>query len=84
MPKTNEAPLKVPKHTKEKVRLGAAILACTQGEFVDRAVADYLERNAGDLQRRVERARAALLGGDDEVIAYLLDVDAEKVRRVTS
>jgi hypothetical protein len=79
-----EAPLQVSRQTKERVRLGAAILACTQGEFVDRAVAEYLERHAERMQLRVEAARAALLGGDDEVIAYLLEVDPDDVRRVTS
>jgi hypothetical protein len=79
-----DAPLQVSRQTKERVRLGAAILACTQGEFVDRAVAEYLERHAEGMQLRVEAARAALLGGDDEVIAYLLEVDPDDVRRVTS
>jgi hypothetical protein len=67
----NDSPLKVTKATKERVRLGAAIYACTQGEFVDRAVAEYLERHQDDLGARVESARAALLGGDDDMLAYL-------------
>lgn len=79
-----DAPLKVSRQTKEKVRLGAAILACTQGEFVDRAVGEYLERHAEELGRRVESAREALLGGEAEVIAYLLEVDPDDVRRVSS
>jgi hypothetical protein len=79
-----DAPLKVSRQTKEKVRLGAAILACTQGEFVERAVAEYLEHHVEDMNRRVETAREALLGGDDEMVAYLLEVDADNVRRVTS
>lgn len=79
-----DAPLQVSRQTRERVRLGAAILACTQGEFVDRAVAEYLERHADDLQRRVERAREALVGGEDEVIAYLLETDTDAVRRVAS
>ena len=76
--------MKVSRQTKEQVRLGAAILACTQGEFVERAVGEYLERHAEDLNRRVGTAREALLGGDDEIVAYLLEVDADAVRRVTS
>jgi hypothetical protein len=68
---TTESPLKVQKATKEKVRLGAAILACTQGEFVDRAVAEFLERHKDDFKDRVESAREALLGGDDAMLAYL-------------
>jgi len=78
-----DVPLKVSRQTKEQVRLGAAILACTQGEFVDRAVAEYLENHAEDLSGRVESARNALLGGTEEVVAYLLDVDADEVRRVS-
>lgn len=68
---TNDSPLKVTKGTKERVRLGAAIFACTQGEFVDRAVAEYLERHQDDLKERVESARAALLGGEDAMLAHL-------------
>lgn len=79
-----DTPLKVSRQTKEKVRLGAAILACTQGEFVDRAVAEYLEHHAEELGRRVDSARDALLGGDAGVIAYLLEVDPEDVNRVSS
>jgi hypothetical protein len=76
--------LKVSRQTKEKVRLGAAILACTQGELVERAVAEFLERHAEDLHRRVETARDALLGSEEDVIAYLLEVDPDDVKRVTS
>jgi hypothetical protein len=68
---TTESPLKVNKATKERVRLGAAILACTQGEFVDRAVAEYLEEHKNDFRARVESAREALLGGEDAMLAYL-------------
>jgi hypothetical protein len=82
--KVADVPLKIGKHTKEKVRLGAAILACTQGEFVERAVAEYLERHAEDLGRRVDRARDALFGGDEAVVAYLLELDPDEVKRLTS
>jgi hypothetical protein len=67
----NESPLKVQKATKERVRLGAAILACTQGEFVDRAVAEFLEAHKDDFKTRVESAQEALLGGDEAMLAYL-------------
>jgi hypothetical protein len=77
-----DSPLKVSRGTKERVRLGAAILACTQGEFVDRAVAEYLERHAGELNERVDAARKALLGSDADTIAYLLEVDPEDVQKV--
>jgi hypothetical protein len=74
--------LKVSRETKERVRLGAAILACTQGELVDRAVAEFLERHAEDIGTRVEGARRALLGTNADVIAYLLDADPDDVDRV--
>jgi hypothetical protein len=74
--------LKVSRATKERVRLGAAILACTQGELVDRAVAEYLERHAEQLSDRVEAAKQALLGGEAHAIAYLLEVDPDDVARV--
>jgi len=66
-----DAPMKVSKMTKERVRLGAAILACTQGEFVDRAVAEYIESHAADFGKRVDAAKEALLGGDEAVAAFL-------------
>lgn len=66
-----DAPLKVSRTTKERVRLGAAMLACTQGEFVDRAVAEYIERNAADLAERVDAAKEALLGGDEAIARFL-------------
>lgn len=68
---TTESPLKVKQATKERVRLGAAVLACTQGEFVDRAVAEYLEKHKDDFRTRVENAREALLGDEDAMLAYL-------------
>jgi hypothetical protein len=76
--------LKVSRETKERVRLGAAILACTQGELIDRAVAEFLERHAEDIQTRVEGARKALLGTNADVLAYLLDVDADDISRVAT
>jgi glutamate racemase len=38
--------------TKDMVRYGAAVFACTQGEFVERAVAEYLKHHAELVQRR--------------------------------
>lgn len=68
---TTDSPLKVSRVTKERVRLGAALFACTQGEFVDRAVAEYLESRKGDLRDRVDEAREALLGGEEKMAEYL-------------
>jgi len=66
-----DSPLKVNKVTKERVRLAAAMLACTQGELVDRAVAEYIENNAADFDTRLDAAREALLGGDEAVARFL-------------
>jgi hypothetical protein len=72
MSRTADAPLKVSPPTKERVRLGAAVLACTQGELVDRAVAEFIEAHAGELSDRVAEAKAALLGGTDAAARYLI------------
>src|SRR5437868_2140669 len=53
---TTDSPLKVSRVTKERVRLGAALFACTQGEFVDRAVAEYLESRQGKLREQIDGA----------------------------
>lgn len=66
-----DSPLKVSKSTKERVRLGAAMLACTQGEFVDRAVAEYIEQHADEFGKRVDAAKAALLEGDEAISSFL-------------
>ena len=51
-PRTSGTPLKVTTVTKDMVRYGAAVFACTQGEFVERAVAEYLKRHAELVERR--------------------------------
>lgn len=51
-PRTSGTPLKVTTVTKDMVRYGAAVFACTQGEFVERAVAEYLKHHAELVQRR--------------------------------
>jgi hypothetical protein len=80
----SDAPLKVSRETKEKVRLGAAMMACTQGEFVDQAVAEFLESHKEELSVRVDGARHALLGNKVDVIGYLLEVDPDEIRRISS
>lgn len=66
-----DSPLKVSKVTKERVRLAAAMLACTQGELVDRAVAEYIENNAADFDTRLDAARKALLGGEESLARFI-------------
>ncbi|MDQ2943065.1 MAG: hypothetical protein M3R21_05270 [Candidatus Dormibacteraeota bacterium] len=77
-----EAPIKVSRKTHERARLMAAVLGVTQGEIVDRAMAEFIESHADDLSHRVERARSALLGGDEAMLAYLSGVDAEEIKRL--
>lgn len=70
---STEAPLlRVSPQTKAQVRLGATLLSCTQGEFVERAVAEFLESHAEDFSERLDRAREALRGDEHAVAAYLL------------
>jgi len=64
------APIKVDNATKERIRLAAALLGIGQGEFVRRLVAEYIA-SSKSLPERVEEARAALLGGDEAMVAYL-------------
>jgi hypothetical protein len=77
---TDTAIVKVDTYTKEQIRLGAAVFACTQGEFVQRAVAEFIEGNAGDLIQRMDRARAALLGGEETIAAYLAESEPTTVQ----
>lgn len=80
---TVESPIKVSKATKEKVRLAAALLDLKQSEFVEAAVDEAIQRRADEFARGVQRAREALLGGEAEAVAFLLDEDVEAVKRVS-
>jgi hypothetical protein len=64
------SPIKVDAATKERIRLAAAFLGIEQGEFVRRLVVEYIA-SSKSLPERVEEARAALLGGDEAMVAYL-------------
>jgi hypothetical protein len=75
---TAEAPVvRVSPTTKTRVRVGAALLSLTQGEFIDRAVAEYLEAHAEEFSQRLDLAREAFAGGPDASVAYLLAEDQE-------
>lgn len=80
---TVESPIKVSKATKEKVRLAAALLDLKQSEFVEAAVDEAIKRRAREFARGVQHAREALLGGEAEAVAFLLDEDVEAVKRVS-
>ena len=51
---TSDSPLKVTADVKDLVRYGAAVFACTQGEFVERAVATFLELHAAEVEDRAQ------------------------------
>jgi len=73
---TAEAPVvRVSPTTKTRVRVGAALLSLTQGELVDRAVAEYLEAHAEEFSDRLELAREAFIKGPDASVAHLLGED---------
>jgi len=78
----NQAPIKVNKQTKERIRYVAALTDATQAEIVDRAVSEYAVRHADEIAAGMERARAVLASGDAAIAAYLLDESVEAVEGV--
>ncbi len=77
------SPIKVNAETKEQIRVGAALLKCSQAELVGRAVSEYAARHAGELRAGIADAGAALALGDDAASAYLAGSDADTLERVT-
>jgi hypothetical protein len=77
-----QAPVKVSEATREKIRYAAALSEMTQTRLVEAAVDEYLARHAGELDKGIARARAALRLGDDAAVANLLGADAETAHRV--
>ena len=75
--------IKVSEATKERIRLTAALFDLQQGQLVERAIDEFVERNAVDLGRSIKRAHTALLGGRAATIGYLLGEDAAAVTRVS-
>ncbi len=69
-------PIKVDRATKERIRLAAAALGIDQGEFVRRLVSEYIA-SSSSLRDRVAKAREALLGGDEAMLAYLKGEDCQ-------
>jgi hypothetical protein len=80
---TIDAPVKVSKETKEKIRLAAALLDLKQSDFVETAVNEAVERRASEFAAGVKRAEQALLGSDITAAAFLLGEDEEDLRRVS-
>lgn len=79
---SHSSPIKVSEHTKERVRLIAAISGRTQSEVLDEAVDQFVERHAEDFSLGLKQARQAIFGGPNSAVAYLLDEDPENVARV--
>lgn len=77
-----QGPIKVSAPTKERVRYAAALAGLSQSELVERAVAEYVERHAGDLFAGLEQAREALSRGLNASVAYALGVSEEDVNRI--
>lgn len=79
---TVQSPIKVYEITRERIRHAALLAGCNQAEFVDRAVAEYVERHRDEFAQRMESAREALLGGKALTLAYSLGVNEDDVLRV--
>jgi hypothetical protein len=56
--RTSDAPLKVTADTKELVRYGAAVFSCTQGEFVELAVSEFLRERRAQVMQMIEERQA--------------------------
>src|SRR6266542_632896 len=78
----SKTPVKVYERTREKIRIAAAIRDTMQAEFMEAAVDEYIERHAEDFALGLKLAREALLAGQAETAAYLLDEDVDAIRRV--
>jgi hypothetical protein len=77
-----QGPIKVSASTKERVRYAAALASLSQSELVERAVAEYVERHAGELYAGLEHAREALSNGLNASVAYALGVSEEDINRI--
>jgi len=77
-----QGPIKVSSTTKERVRYAAALTGFSQAELVDRAVAEYVERHAGELYEGLQHAREALSRGVNASVAYALGVSEDDVNRI--
>ena len=78
----SQAPIKISSKAKEKLRLAAAIAGTTQAELVEEALDEYLVRHADELEKGLQHARTALSEGIEEAVAYALDEDVARVKRV--
>lgn len=52
--------IKVARRTRELVRLGSAMEHCTQDEFVDKAVAAFIDTHRDEIEGKLAQARKTL------------------------
>lgn len=57
---TANSPIKVSERTKEMIRLGAVMKGTTQGELVDRAVAQFFVTHRDEVEARIAHVREVL------------------------
>jgi hypothetical protein len=80
----SQAPVKVNPDTHARIRYLAALTNLTQGEVVERAVVEFAVRHPDLIEKGLNEARSVLDVGDNaSVAAYLLDMPAERVQRVS-
>lgn len=79
---TAQSPIKVYEATKERIRHGSLLAGCNQAEFVDRAVAEYVERHRDDFAVRLDRARETLLGRPVATIAHATGSTEADIERI--
>jgi predicted transcriptional regulator len=79
---TAQSPIKVSSETHQKIRAAAQATGKTQADVVGMAIDEFVGRHADELAAGLDRARAALAGGQSATVAYLLGVDAEAIKRV--
>lgn len=77
-----QGPIKVSTPTKERVRYAAVLAGLSQSDLVERAVAEYVERHAGELFAGLEHAREALGRGLNASVSYALGVSEEDINRI--
>ena len=66
----NDSELRLSLATVERIRTGATKSGCSQAEFVERAIAFYVEQLSDDFPTRVDAAKVALL--DDDALAKFM------------
>jgi uncharacterized protein with ATP-grasp and redox domains len=78
-----QSPIKVNEDTHTRIRYLATLTNLTQGDVVDLAVQEFAVRHPDLIEKGLEEARSVLNVHDNaSVAAYLLDMPAERVKRV--